>query len=103
MPNAWVIHVKDFAQRNGISYGCALSMPECKEEYYKTPKEPDYTKQIQKVGDLMRSKQRLQATQAFNELIPKIKALGDGEARDNQMRLMSALKRAIQKLQSVSE
>jgi hypothetical protein len=31
-PSKWIQHVKDFAKRNNVSYGCALSMPECKAE-----------------------------------------------------------------------
>lgn len=31
--NAWNEHVKDFARRNNTTYGCALSMPECRAEY----------------------------------------------------------------------
>jgi hypothetical protein len=38
MPNAWVTHVKKFAADNKLSYGCALSMPECKSSYKKEPK-----------------------------------------------------------------
>ena len=30
MPNAWVTHVKQYAAANKTTYGCALSMPECK-------------------------------------------------------------------------
>jgi len=33
MPNAWVDHVKEFAKRKGITYGCAMSDTECKAEY----------------------------------------------------------------------
>jgi hypothetical protein len=33
MPNQWVDHVKKFAADNNLSYGCALSKPECKETY----------------------------------------------------------------------
>tara|TARA_R110000868_G_scaffold219194_4_gene470035 strand:- start:1189 stop:1608 length:420 start_codon:yes stop_codon:yes gene_type:complete len=33
MPNRWVDHVKSFAAKNNLSYGCALSKPECKESY----------------------------------------------------------------------
>ena len=33
MPNRWVSHVKEFAADNNLSYGCALSKPECKETY----------------------------------------------------------------------
>jgi hypothetical protein len=31
--NRWVDHVKSFAAKNNLSYGCALSKPECKESY----------------------------------------------------------------------
>ena len=37
MPNAWVTHVKQYAAANNTSYGCALSMPECKAAYKKEP------------------------------------------------------------------
>ena len=33
MVNAWIEHVKKFSKKNGLSYGCALSMPECKASY----------------------------------------------------------------------
>jgi len=37
----WVEHIKDFAKRNNLTYGCALSDPKCSEEYrVKFPK-PD--------------------------------------------------------------
>jgi hypothetical protein len=39
MPNAWVNHVKQFAAANKTTYGCALSMSECKNSY-KSKKEP---------------------------------------------------------------
>jgi hypothetical protein len=38
-PNPWVTHIKDFARKNGLSYGCALSNAKCKETYHKQPKE----------------------------------------------------------------
>ena len=31
--NRWVEHVRKFATDNNLSYGCALSKPECKETY----------------------------------------------------------------------
>lgn len=31
---AWTEHIKDFAKRKGMTYGCALSDPECKAEYH---------------------------------------------------------------------
>jgi hypothetical protein len=33
MASAWVLHVKDFARRKGVAYGCALSDPDCSKEY----------------------------------------------------------------------
>lgn len=34
MPNAWTNHVKEYASKMGISYGCAASDPEVKRVYY---------------------------------------------------------------------
>lgn len=31
--NPWVIHVKKWSKDNNVSYGCAISMPECKDAY----------------------------------------------------------------------
>lgn len=31
--NRWILFVKEFAKKNNISYACAISTPECKEEY----------------------------------------------------------------------
>ena len=33
MPNKWIEHVKSFAAKNNLSYGCAISKPECKSSY----------------------------------------------------------------------
>jgi len=33
MPSVWVQHIKDFASANNLSYGCALSDPECSRTY----------------------------------------------------------------------
>jgi len=33
-PNAWVEHIKAFAAKNKIPYGCAISQPECKKSYH---------------------------------------------------------------------
>ena len=33
MVNSWVEHVKDFARRKGLAYGCAISHPDCAKEY----------------------------------------------------------------------
>ncbi len=36
MTNPWVEHIKKNAKDNNLSYGCALSTPECKNTYSKT-------------------------------------------------------------------
>jgi len=33
--NQWITFVKDYAQKNNLSYGCAISKPECKINYQK--------------------------------------------------------------------
>lgn len=47
MANNWITHIKDYAQRHGLSYGCALSKPECKAEYREKYPKP-LTKKQQK-------------------------------------------------------
>jgi len=34
-PNAWTLHVKAFARKHNLSYGCAMSTPECRESYHR--------------------------------------------------------------------
>jgi len=38
MVNAWIMHVKQFARENGLSYGCAISTPECRQSYHRPSK-----------------------------------------------------------------
>jgi len=38
MPNKWIEHVKAFAAKNNLSYGCAISKPECKSSYQSSTK-----------------------------------------------------------------
>jgi hypothetical protein len=42
--NKWVQHVKDFANRTGKTYGCAISDPECKASYAKASPKPKTSK-----------------------------------------------------------
>ena len=34
MPNPWIEHIKEFARTHNTSYGCALTMPDCKASYH---------------------------------------------------------------------
>jgi hypothetical protein len=47
MPNRWTEFVRDFANRNNLTYGCAMSKPECKSQYHKKYPKP-LTKKQQK-------------------------------------------------------
>lgn len=44
MPNAWIEHVRKYARDNNISYGCAVSNPECKASYAKASPKPKTSK-----------------------------------------------------------
>lgn len=53
MANKWIQHVKEFASKNNISYGCALTMPECKESYRKNVSKPKATAKPKTVQDII--------------------------------------------------
>jgi hypothetical protein len=40
MPNKWTTFVKEWAAKNNLSYGCAMTKPECKDEYRKANPKP---------------------------------------------------------------
>ena len=78
MTNLWIEHVKKFSKENGLSYGCALSMPECKASYQAskkaTPKpraEPRAEPQAEPQGVVV--KRRLN----FQKINQQNKAYGD--------------------------
>jgi hypothetical protein len=52
MPNRWIEFVKEFAAKNNITYGCALTKPELKTEYRsKYPKEEKAKKSVKVVEE----------------------------------------------------
>jgi len=52
MPSKWIEHIKDFASRNNLSYGCALSDPRCKEEYHKNKPQKLTSKEKKEVAGM---------------------------------------------------
>jgi len=44
MTNQWITHVKEFSKKYHIAYGCAVSNPQCKEEYKSKKKVNDILK-----------------------------------------------------------
>lgn len=54
MPSRWIEFVRDFANRNNLTYGCALSTPACKEEYrkkYGVSKKVSQKKERERMGE----------------------------------------------------
>jgi hypothetical protein len=72
MANQWTTHVKDYAQRNNLSYGCALSKPECKAEYREKYPKPLTKKQLKaKAEEEARMKADEARAKAEDEKKPK--------------------------------
>ena len=51
MPNAWITHVRKFAEEHNLTYACALSTPECKETYKPIA---NYNPQLTKLVNLVK-------------------------------------------------
>jgi outer membrane translocation and assembly module TamA len=46
MTNPWITHVKQYAAKNGLSYGCAMTDAGAKSSYKKTDKKVDTSKKV---------------------------------------------------------
>lgn len=79
MANDWVNHIKEYAKRNNISYGCALSLEDCKNEY----KIKKGLKEVQKVKE-KKKEPKLKEVQKVEEKKkePKIKEVPKVEEKD---------------------
>lgn len=56
MPSKWIEFVKKWAKDNNITYGRAMSQPECKNAYHKeSPSTPKPVKQEDKLPDIKRT------------------------------------------------
>jgi len=53
MVNAWVDHIRAFAKKNKIAYGCALSNPDCRASY--KPKKPSAKALLSEVDGIERA------------------------------------------------
>jgi hypothetical protein len=76
MPSRWIEHVKEFAKKNNMSYGCALSDPNLKKGYVPT-------------GDKKRKPEKLEMATPSTEpkpknivIKPRPKAEGEKEAKE---------------------
>lgn len=48
MPSKWIEFIKQWAKDNNTTYGCAMSQPECKNDYHKKYNTPKYQKYMKK-------------------------------------------------------
>ena len=71
MPNKWINHVQDFAKKNNISFGCALSHPDFKKEYQPVIKKTYKEKREEKEKTIFE--------QLRNNLLYKIKNMSDDD------------------------
>jgi hypothetical protein len=68
--NPWVIHVKEWSKANNVSYGCAISKPECKEAYQK--KKNKTNREIAKKPASIRQAFPKSKTTAVSKEAPKV-------------------------------
>lgn len=104
MPNAWIAHVKKYALDNGVSYGCAMTMTECKESYRRPV---NYRPQLNRLarligkmcGPAITPAKLLQARTTWNELKQRVYEMPvDSELRDGYIITLRALRARIQQL-----
>jgi len=78
MVSQWILHIKDYAQRHNLSYGCALSKPECSAEYReKYPKPLTKKQQKAKAEEEARARAEAEArAKAEEEARSQIKTKG---------------------------
>ena len=50
MPSKWIEHIKAFAAKNNLSYGCALSDPQCRATYTPVKKTATQKKERETMG-----------------------------------------------------
>lgn len=101
MANAWIQHVRAFAEEHNLSYACALSNPNCKASYQPTPNYgPQLTKLVNiiKVGRTGRqpTPEKVQrARDGFNALKDLVNALPDNDKKRQYLRSLSMIRDRI--------
>jgi len=68
MANAWVEFVRKYSKDHNISYGCAVSKPECKSQYHAGKKNAMAEKQQEKTPSLLSSKKTSQMREALSNM-----------------------------------
>lgn len=85
MPNKWILFVKKWAAKKGLSYGCALSQPQLKIDYrkaYPTKQQQSFREAVERggmededknVGVVPKRKKVLTVTEAERKIHPAIR------------------------------
>ena len=85
MPNKWILFVKKWAAKKGLSYGCALSQPQLKIDYrkaYPTKQQQTFREAVERgemededknVGAVPKRKKVLTVTEAERKIHPAIR------------------------------
>jgi hypothetical protein len=112
MTNPWVEHIKKYAKDNNISYGCALSTPECKNTYRKHSSKPKQKKECktckmnkephkmykEPIGPKKPKKNKPKYVLEYDKRIGKtIDIVDNGGKRDEMRRLMKSFMNSSKK------
>ena len=99
MPNAWITHVKKYAEEHNLSYGCAITTPECKASYVKAPRKARTPKQPKEKAPrkARTSKQPKEKTiqERLQERIEKNKKDGSTPLTEKQLMMKQDLENKI--------
>ena len=71
MPNKWVEHVKQYAKKHNLSYGCAVSDPGCKSSYHAGKDVPPLETPMRTSRVIKATPPKTGATTAEKEMIDK--------------------------------
>lgn len=106
MPSKWIEHIRDFAKRNNLTYGCALSDPKCSEEYrnkYPKPVKAVKGKQEEETFEITpvkRKKIKKKLDLSKTEFVPLEEAIPDTEPKT---KMVVAKKPPVKKIPALTE
>ena len=66
--NPWIEHIKAYAKKNNITYGCALSLPDCKNTYKKKSEKKADKKKADKKADKEADKEDVDENEEIEEI-----------------------------------
>ena len=93
MPSRWIEFVREWAKKNNMTYSCALSQPQCSQEYrakYGDRKKLPAKKEKELMGaeDINRAKKPKKPKKPKKKIELVIEELDNGKEEDNKKRLI---------------